>query len=70
MPPKVNIFWWGKVLTMEQFKKRGFQMASMCPLCGNAEEDLDHLLLHCPLVWGLWAALTSIPVSSGLAPIW
>ena len=33
----------GKILTMDQLKKRGFQMASGCPLCGKAEEVLDHL---------------------------
>ena len=46
---------------MEQIKKRGFELASRCPLCSNAEEDLDHLLLHCPSMRGLWVALTSIP---------
>ena len=35
-------------MTMDQLKKRGFQMASRCPLCGKAEEVLDHLLIHCP----------------------
>ena len=54
VPPKVSFFaweiWWGNALTMEQLKKRGFQMASKCPLCGSAEEDLDHQLLHCPKV--------------------
>ena len=36
--PKVCFFaWevrWGKVLTMDQLKKRGVQIASRCPLCG------------------------------------
>ena len=48
--PKISFFawevWWGKILTMEQLKKRGFQLASRCPLCGNAEKDLNHFLLH------------------------
>ena len=72
VPPKVSFFawevWWGKPLTMEQLKKRGFQMASKCPLCGNAKEDLDHLLLHCPEVWGLWAALLSLPGLQWVCP--
>ena len=38
---------------MEQLKKRGFQLVSMCPLCDRAEENLDHLLLHCHLIWRL-----------------
>ena len=34
-------------------------MASKCPLCGEAKEDLNHLLIHCPSVWGLWEGLIS-----------
>ena len=64
VPPKVSVFtWevrWGKVLTMDQLKKRGFQLASRCPMCKEDEENIDHLLLHCPLVWGFWAALISL----------
>ena len=64
MPPKACFFawevWWGKVLTMDQLKKRGFQMASRRPVCGKAEEVLDHLLIHCPSIWGLWFRLISI----------
>ena len=41
-------------------KKRGFQMASKCPLCGRADEELNHLLIHCPSVWRLWEGLISI----------
>ena len=46
---------------MEQLKKRDFHLASKCPLCGKAEENLNNLLVHCPLVWDLWASLISIP---------
>ena len=53
---------------MEQLKKRGFQLASKSPLCGNAEEDLDHLLLHYTEVWGLWAALLSLPGLQWVCP--
>ena len=72
VPPKVSFFawevWWGKVLTMEQLKKRGFHMASRCHLCGKVEEDLDHLLVHHPSVWGLWAALISISSLQWVCP--
>ena len=65
VPPKVCFFtweaWWGKALTIEQLKKRGYQIPSRCPLCKKVEEDLDHLLIHCPTVRGMWAALLSIP---------
>ena len=35
-------------------------MASKCPLRRNSEEELDHLLIHCLVVWGMWAAMLSI----------
>ena len=43
-------------------------MPSKCPLCKKAEEDLDHLLIHCPAVWGMWAALLSIPGFQWVCP--
>ena len=59
VPLKVCVFtwevWWGKVLTADQLKKRGFQLASRCPLCQKDEETLEHLLIHSPAVWCLWA---------------
>ena len=45
---------------MEKLKKRGYSLASGCALCGEAEETLKHLLIHGPMVWGLWAALLAI----------
>ena len=70
VPPKVCFFAWEacKALTMEQLKKRGYQMPSKCPLCKKAEEDLDHLLIHCPAVWGMWAVLLSIPGFQWVCP--
>ena len=42
IPSKISFFvwevWWGKILTMEQLKKRGRHLASRCPLCGKDEE--------------------------------
>ena len=52
---------------MEQLKKRGFHLASRYALCGKVEENLNHLLFHCPLVWDLWAGLISIPTFLGSA---
>ena len=64
IPPKVSVFtwevWWGKVLTMDQLKKRGFQLASRCPLCQKAEESINHFLIHCSTIWGPWTTLISL----------
>ena len=43
-------------------------MASRCPLCGEADEELNHLLIHCPSVWRLWEGLISIPGYSWVCP--
>ena len=56
------------MFTMENLKKRGFQLASKCPLCGKAEEELNHLLFHCPLIRGLWEGLFSIPDIAWVCP--
>ena len=42
-----------------KIKRRGFPLASRCPLCGGAEEELHHVLIHCPMVWEPWGALLS-----------
>ena len=53
---KVGFFaweaWCSKVLTSTQLKKRGFQLASKCPFCGREEEEVEHILIHCPAIWG------------------
>ncbi|RVW13836.1 hypothetical protein CK203_079440 [Vitis vinifera] len=51
VPSKVCFFaWeasWGKVLTMDQLKKRGWAVANRCFLCCEEEESIDHILIHC-----------------------
>ena len=49
--------WWGKVLTSDQLKKRGLSLTSRCPFCGEAEEVMDHLFIHYPMIWQLWTTL-------------
>ena len=55
VPTKVGFFawevWWGKILTMNQLQKRGFSLASRSPLCKEAKEAMEHLLIHCPKIW-------------------
>ena len=38
---------WGKVLTLDQLKRRGRPLASWYYLCENEEESIDHLLVQC-----------------------
>ena len=51
VPPKLGFFaWeasWGKVLTLDQLKRRGIPFVNRCILCEDNEETIDHLLIHC-----------------------
>ena len=50
VPPKLGFFaWeasWGKVLTLDQLKRRGISLVNRCCLCEESEETIDHLLIH------------------------
>ena len=37
--------WWEKNLTLDQLQKRSRHLTNRCTLCGEAEENIDHLLL-------------------------
>ena len=62
--PKVSFFaWeasWGKILTFDQLKRRGFSLTNRCPPCQRSEETMDHLLLHCTMTRVLWDLLFSL----------
>ena len=41
---------WGKILTLDRLKKRGWQLPNRCFFCGCEEENVNHILLHCIVV--------------------
>ena len=49
--------WLGKVLTLDQLKRRRFSLVNRCYLCGEAEENIDYLLIHCLKIRTLWSSL-------------
>ena len=64
VPPKLGFFaWeasWGKVLTLDQLKRRGITLVNRCFLCEEEEETIDHLLIHCSaakMLWNLFLAI-------------
>ena len=64
VPPKIGVFaWeatWGKVLTIDQLKRRGMTLVNRCFMCEEDEENIDHLLIHCKSAKMLWNLFLSI----------
>lgn len=56
---KVNYFWWvashGKILTIDNLVRRGFQLVNRCVLSKEEEETIVHLFFHCPFSRGTWS---------------
>ena len=44
-------------MTLDQLKRKGFSLANRCLFCGEDEENIEHLLIHCPRIWTLWSSL-------------
>ena len=72
VPPIMGFFaWeasWGKVLTLDQLKRRGRALANRCFLCEEDEENINHLLLHCKKARMLWDLFLSIVETSWVFP--
>ena len=73
VPPKIDIFtWeaaWGKVVTLDNLKRRGMAFANKCFLCEEDEETINHLLIHCRSAKMLWDLLLSIVGISWVFPL-
>jgi len=57
-PSRVAFFAWsaalGKILTVDNFRKRHINIMDRCYLCKRDEESVDHLFLHCDVASALW----------------
>ena len=67
VPTKMGIFsWeaaWGKILTLDNLKRRGMAFANRCFLCEEDEETIHHLLIHCKsakMLWDLFLSMVGI----------
>ena len=72
VPPKIRVLaWeaaWGKVLMLDQLKRRGMAFANRCFMCKEEEETIDHLLIHCKSAKMLWDLFLSIVGISWVFP--
>jgi hypothetical protein len=57
-PPRAAFFTWsaalGRILTLDNLRKRNLIIVDRCCLCKRDGESVDHILLHCNLASALW----------------
>eukprot|EP00253_Pinus_taeda_P026308 PITA_26308 len=62
--PKIKTFLWllmqGKTLTWDNLRKKGFSGPSICPMCRNEEETINHLFSSCLWANSIWKWLENI----------
>jgi hypothetical protein len=57
-PPRIAFFTWtaalGKILTIDNLRRRGLTLVNWCCLCKKSEETVNHLLIHCEFTSEIW----------------
>jgi len=60
-PSRAAFFSWsatfGKILTLDNLRKRHVIVINRCCMCKKTEESVDHLLLHCDVAFVVWYSL-------------
>ena len=63
-PLRVAFFVWtatlGKILTIDNLRKRKIRITDWCYMCKCNGESVDHLLLHCPIASDLWSMILGL----------
>lgn len=48
------------ILTIDKLKTRGLAIPNRCYMCMQDEESCNHILLRCPVAFGLWSLIYSL----------
>ena len=71
-PSRVAFFVWtaalGKILTIDNLRKRQLIIMDWCCMCKLSGETGNHLLLHCLIAWELWTMVLSIFSTTWVMP--
>lgn len=63
LPPKVTCFTWlalnDAILTQDNLCKKKIVLVNRCYMCYQASENVNHLLMHCPVVADIWNCFLS-----------
>ena len=64
VPSKVAFFVWtaalGTILTINNLRKKNMLILDWCYMCKSNGESVDHLLLHCSIVYKLWSMVFTL----------
>jgi hypothetical protein len=64
VPLRVSFFVWtaslGKILTLDNLRKRGLIVMDWCCMCKRSGESINHLLLHCEVACTLWSVIFTL----------
>ena len=64
VPTRIAFFTWtaalGKILTIDNLRKRKVLFLDWCCMCKSNGELVNHLLLHCPITRDLWDMVFSL----------
>ena len=53
----------GKILTLDNLRKRNIMVLDWCCMCGNSGESIEHIILHCEVATELWSDFSAFGVA-------